>query len=320
MWSYVILLDYRNEELDEQRKDFSFETKEFRSESNHARITSENYCSSNESPKENWERTVNYDTDLQSAGKQRVTERLDVLQRRKTNEEDTKNKERVFSGGRESHEELSKLFGWNVANQLERKTSYEQDGPIEERFLQRLSFNNETTEESRKNDRLSIEVQMFETKDSSNSQFIIKSSQKISSQVSGMTRAKIDSNTKLKKNATLSQMHQNEKPYKCLQCGKTYKRKKQLKRHQRICANKKPSESSSRDKEFTRRDVFTKHSKTLHQCCDCYRSFVLKSNLVRHLRTHTNEKPFKCSSCDKPFTRSDNLSRHLRTHTSKQSY
>ncbi|KAK4570031.1 hypothetical protein LTR86_003001 [Recurvomyces mirabilis] len=46
----------------------------------------------------------------------------------------------------------------------------------------------------------------------------------------------------------------------------------------------------------------------------CGRLFKRLEHLKRHVRTHTQERPYICNLCNKAFSRSDNLAQHKRTH------
>ncbi|XP_050686728.1 protein bric-a-brac 2-like isoform X14 [Eriocheir sinensis] len=57
-----------------------------------------------------------------------------------------------------------------------------------------------------------------------------------------------------------------------------------------------------------------------HRCPYCTYVTIKTTNLVRHIHTHTGEKPFACPHCPFRATQEDNLKRHVRTHTGEKPY
>ncbi|RUS91968.1 hypothetical protein EGW08_000181 [Elysia chlorotica] len=52
-----------------------------------------------------------------------------------------------------------------------------------------------------------------------------------------------------------------------------------------------------------------------HQCTYCSKEFKKPSDLVRHIRIHTHEKPYKCHQCFSAFAVKSTLTAHVKTHT-----
>ncbi|XP_015267630.1 PREDICTED: zinc finger protein 436-like [Gekko japonicus] len=57
-----------------------------------------------------------------------------------------------------------------------------------------------------------------------------------------------------------------------------------------------------------------------YRCSDCGKNYRRNTDLLRHQRTHTGEKPYLCLECGKSFSRSSILLEHQRIHTGEKPY
>ncbi|XP_077346243.1 gastrula zinc finger protein XlCGF66.1-like [Lithobates pipiens] len=81
-----------------------------------------------------------------------------------------------------------------------------------------------------------------------------------------------------------------------------------------------PSYSSYSEEPQTVRDGAILPTDERFSCIECGKCFNLKSNLHRHKKVHTGEKPYSCPECGKGFSQKSTLYRYQRSHTGEKPY
>ncbi|CAM5158764.1 unnamed protein product [Eretmochelys imbricata] len=143
-----------------------------------------------------------------------------------------------------------------------------------------------------------------------------------------------------------------DKPYKCLDCGKSFSRSSDLISHQRIHTEERRIDAPTVGKGLmtdlillgareptpergplnawtvgnvsvgahSLSDIRGDTRKKSYKCTECGKRFIDHSNLTWHQQTHMGETPYKCIDCGKCFNRSSNLIVHQRIHTEEKPY
>ncbi|KAJ5756922.1 uncharacterized protein N7511_007104 [Penicillium nucicola] len=74
------------------------------------------------------------------------------------------------------------------------------------------------------------------------------------------------------------------------------------------------TDSSPKSEQLNSANSLPKKENGYFQCGFCKRHYNRADHLIRHVRSHTREKPYVCDICDKGFARPDLLKRHVTGH------
>ncbi|XP_044595978.1 zinc finger protein 567 [Cotesia glomerata] len=119
--------------------------------------------------------------------------------------------------------------------------------------------------------------------------------------------------------------HNNGRKFVCNKCGKNFKHKQLLQRHQLTHSQARPFVCKLCDASFKTKANLINHQSThtgekKYRCTQCDRQFAHKTSLTLHYRWHNGEKPYRCEICGKHFSQNGNLQEHLRIHTGVKPY
>uniref|UniRef100_A0A5F9C633 Zinc finger protein 777 n=1 Tax=Oryctolagus cuniculus TaxID=9986 RepID=A0A5F9C633_RABIT len=110
--------------------------------------------------------------------------------------------------------------------------------------------------------------------------------------------------------------HIKEGPYECAECEISFRHKQQLTLHQRIHRVRGGYGSPERGPAFNPKHALKPRPKP-YKCPECDSSFSHKSSLTKHQITHTGERPYTCPECKKSFRLHISLVIHQRVHAGK---
>ncbi|XP_056276875.1 zinc finger protein ZFMSA12A isoform X2 [Pseudoliparis swirei] len=119
--------------------------------------------------------------------------------------------------------------------------------------------------------------------------------------------------------------HSQSRVFTCRQCGQVSPSMSELRSHQRIHPAERSNRCARCGKLFRSAACLAAHELRHGQqrtqvCVRCGKAFKNKHDLRLHTRSHTGERPFQCTYCGKRFSVSGNLNIHVRIHTGEKPY
>ncbi|XP_075698586.1 uncharacterized protein LOC142663700 [Rhinoderma darwinii] len=120
-------------------------------------------------------------------------------------------------------------------------------------------------------------------------------------------------------------IHRDDNPFSCLECGKCFQKKLNLSKHEIIHRDDNLFSCLECGKCFQKKRNLSRHER-LHRdnnsfsCLECGKCFKKESKLSIHKRIHRDERKFECPDCGKGFTTKSDLVKHKRIHTGEKPF
>ncbi|XP_012278045.1 zinc finger protein 28 isoform X2 [Orussus abietinus] len=118
--------------------------------------------------------------------------------------------------------------------------------------------------------------------------------------------------------------HKRKDQHTCPECSATFNSPSLLRRHSTVHTGERPYTCEICNRRFSLIEQLNFHrnfhKNPRHRCEICEKPFLRPSDIEKHMRTHTGEKPFNCNLCPKAFSQLAALHQHERTHTGDKPY